>query len=120
MTDATEIVQNYHRAWTSGDVDTALKLVSEAVRCYTPDPGVTTKEQWREYVTGFVPSLTAAPELNRMTNGDRVALWYYPQTEATKTTLASEHFVVQDGLIVEICLVFDRLGYMVPEKGERP
>ena len=56
--------------------------------------------------------LTAAPELTRMTDGDRVALWYFPQTAVTTTTLASELFTVRSGQIVEIRLAFDRLGYM--------
>ena len=47
-----------------------------------------------------------------MTDGDRVALWYFPQTAATNTTLASELFTVRDGQIVEIRLAFDRLGYI--------
>jgi hypothetical protein len=33
----------------------------------------------------------------------------------TTTTLASEMFTVHDGLIVEIRLAFDRLGYVPPE-----
>ena len=52
-----------------------------------------------------------------MTDGDRVALWYYPQTAVTHTTLASELFTVREGQIVEIALAFDRLGYL-PEHRE--
>jgi ketosteroid isomerase-like protein len=105
-------VQSYHDAWTRGDVDQALTLVSDDVRCFAPDESVTTKAEWREYLAGFVPMLTGAPELTRMSDGNRVALWYFPQTAATSTTLASELFVVEDGQIVEIRLAFDRLGYM--------
>lgn len=111
MTTAIEVVQTYHQAWTSGDVDRALMLVSDDVRCFAPDHAVSTKEDWREYLSAFVPMLTSAPELTRMSDSNRVALWYYPQTENTKTTLASELFVVENGSIVEIRLAFDRLGY---------
>jgi ketosteroid isomerase-like protein len=110
--DAQTVVQSYHDAWTRGDVDQALTLVSDDVRCFAPDESVTTKAEWREYLAGFVPMLTGAPELTRMSDGNRVALWYFPQTAATSTTLASELFVVEDGQIVEIRLAFDRLGYM--------
>ncbi|MCP2635259.1 nuclear transport factor 2 family protein [Microbacterium sp. HD4P20] len=111
MTSALDIVQSYHASWTSGDVDHALTHLSDDVRCFAPDPEVRTKEEWRKYLNAFVPMLTAAPELTRMTDSDRVALWYYPQTETSKTVLASELFVVEDGAIVEIRLAFDRLGY---------
>lgn len=52
-TDALSTVEAYHRAWTSG-----------------------------AYLTGFVPMLTDAPEHTRMTDGNRVALWYFPQRQS--------------------------------------
>jgi ketosteroid isomerase-like protein len=114
--DAVSIVEAYHRAWTSGNVDQALTLVSDEVRCYAPDEDVTTKSDWHQYLAGFVPMLTGAPEHARMANDDQVALWYFPQTAATRTTLASELFTVRDGQIVEIRLAFDRLGYVPREQ----
>jgi hypothetical protein len=112
MTDAADIVQNYHEAWTSGDVDRAMMLVSDDAQCFAPDPGVRRREDWRRYLSGFAPRLVAAPELTRMVDSNRVALWHFPQTELTKSTLASELFVVENGLIAEIRLTFDRLGYV--------
>lgn len=112
---ALSIVEAYHQAWTAGDVDRALNYVSDDVRCFAPDENVTTKDDWRDYLSAFVPMLTAAPEHARMNDGDRVGLWYFPQTPVTKTTLASELFTVRDGQIVEIRLAFDRLGY-VPQQ----
>jgi len=113
-TTAIEVVRSYHAAWTSGDIDRAMTLVSEDLRCSAPDPRVTTKDAWRQYLSGFAPRLTGTPELAQMTDAARVALWYYPQTETTKSTLASELFVVEDGRIAEIHLTFDRLGYAPP------
>ena len=109
--DALSIVAAYHQAWTHGDVDRALTYVSDDVRRFAPDESVTTKSDWQHYLTSFVPMLTGAPEHARMSDGDRVALWYFPQTAATTTTLASELFTVASGKIVEIRLAFDRLGY---------
>ena len=116
--DALSTVEAYYPAWTSGDVDRALTYVSDDVRCFAPDENVTSKNDWHDYLAGFVPMLTGAPEHSRMTDGDRVALWYFPQTAVTTTTLASELFRVRDGQIVEIRLAFDRLGY-IPQQ-EQP
>lgn len=113
---AQSTVDAYHRAWTGGDVDQALTYMSDDVRCFAPDPDVTTKTQWHEYLSGFVPMLTGAPEHARMAQGSQVALWYFPQTAMTTTTLASELFTVRDGQIVEIRLAFDRLGYLPSEQ----
>ena len=110
-----EVVEAYHRAWTSGDVDLALTYLADDLECSAPDPEITTKQGWRVYLSRFAPRLTAVPELARMTDGDRVALWYYPQTASTTTTLASELFTVREGRITAIHLSFDRLGYMPPQ-----
>ena len=109
---ALSTVEAYHQAWTGGDVDEALSYVSDDVHCFAPDENVTTTSDWHHYLTSFVPMLTGAPEHARMTDGDRVALWYFPQTSTTTATLASELFTVRNGEIVEIRLAFDRLGYM--------
>lgn len=114
--DPSPIVQAYHNAWTSGHVDRAMAYVSDNVRCFAPDENVRTKDDWHQYLSGFVPMLTGAPAHAEMTDGNRVALWYFPQTAVTKTTLASELFTIEDGQIVEIRLAFDRLGYVPPEQ----
>lgn len=114
--DPSTIVQAYHDAWTSGDVDLALTYLSEDVRCFAPDENVGTKDDWRQYLSGFVPMLTGAQAHTEMSDGNRVALWYFPQTAVTTTTLASELFTVEDGRIIEIRLVFDRLSYVPPEQ----
>jgi ketosteroid isomerase-like protein len=110
--DTLSIVRAYHQAWTGGDVDHALRYVADDMRCFAPDENVTTKSDWRGYLTAFVPRLTAVPEHTYMVDGDHVALWYFPQTAVTTTTLASELFTVRDGQIVEIRLAFDRLSYV--------
>ena len=74
--DPTSVVEAYHRAWTSGDVDQALGHLSDDVQCFAPDEDIRTKDDWRRYLTAFVPMLTGAPEHSRMTEGNRIALWY--------------------------------------------
>lgn len=110
-----DVVDAYHQAWTRGDVDRAMTYMAQDVRCYAPDEAVTTKADWHEYLARFVPMLISAPEHTRIVDGDRVALWYFPQTAVTTTTLASELFTVQDGRITEVRLAFDRLGYVPAE-----
>lgn len=114
-TTPVAIVEAYHQAWTSGDVDLALTYLADSVACSAPDPEITTKTQWRAYLSAFVPMLTGTPELTRMTDGNRVALWYFPQTVVTDTTLASELFTVEGEQITDIRLSFDRLSYMPPQ-----
>lgn len=55
-----------------------------------------------------------AVDIAGFAEGERVALFYYPQTAATSTAPAAECFTVRHGAIVESVLVFDRLSFGPP------
>ena len=61
--------------------------------------------------------LTGIGDIAEFVDGDRVALFYYPQTATTSTTPAAEFFTVEGGKIAESVLIFDRLSYGPPEQG---
>lgn len=58
--------------------------------------------------------LTGIGDIAEFTDGDRVALFYYPQIAATSTAPAAEFFTVEDGRIATSVLIFDRLSYGPP------
>lgn len=112
---AHETVRAYHRAWTSGRIDEAMSLVAEDVTCRAPGIDLDGVAAYREYIAGFAPSLTGLADIAEFADGERVALFYYPRTEATSTAPAAECFTVRDGRIAESVLVFDRLSFAPPE-----
>lgn len=114
---AHDIVRKYHQAWTSGDIDTAMELVSDEITCRAPGIDLDGKDAYRGFIGGFAPMLTGIGDIAEFADGDRVALFYYPQTAATSTTSAAEFFTVADRKIVESVLIFDRLSYGPPEQG---
>ena len=111
---AYDIVQKYHRAWTSGDIDTAMSYVADDVACRAPGVDLDGKDAYRAFIGGFAPMLTGIGDIAEFVDGDRVALFYYPQTAATSTTPAAEFFTVTGGMIAESVLIFDRLSYGPP------
>jgi ketosteroid isomerase-like protein len=113
---AYEIVQTYHRAWTSGDIDTAMNQVADDICCRAPGADLEGKDVYREFIGGFAPMLTGIGDIAEFVDGDRVALFYYPQTAATSATPAAELFTVDDGKITESVLIFDRLSYRPPQR----
>jgi ketosteroid isomerase-like protein len=114
MDTAYDIVQGYHRAWTSGDVEQAMTYVANDITCRAPGVDLKGKEAYARYIGGFAPTLTGIGDIAEFSDGDRVALFYYPQTAATSTAPAAEYFTVRDGRISESILVFDRLSYGPP------
>lgn len=108
---AHDVVKNYHRAWTGGDVEHAMTLVADDITCRAPGIDFSGKEAYQGFIAGFAPALTGVADIAEFAQGDRVALFYYPQTAATSTTPAAECFTVRDGKISESVLIFDRLSY---------
>ena len=119
MTESTSnpmtVIQRYHRAWTSGDIDSAMDLVADDITCRAPGINLTGKDQYREFIGGFAPALTGLVDIASFAEGERVALFYYPQTAATSTAPAAECFTVENGLITDSVLIFDRLSFAPPE-----
>lgn len=111
---ALDTVLAYHRAWTSGDIDQAMGKVADDIVCHAPGEDLTGKDAYRGYLADFAPHLTGLRDVASFSDGDRVALFYYPQTAVTSTTPAAECFTVRDGLIAESVLVFDRLSFAPP------
>lgn len=116
MTNQTayDVVQAYHRAWTTSDVEAAMSYVADGIVCRAPGVDLDGKQAYRDYIAGFAPKLTGIGDIAEFIDGDRVALFYYPQTAATSTAPAAECFTVRDGRIVESVLTFDRLSYAHP------
>ena len=115
MANPTTVIQRYHRAWTSGDIDSAMDLVADDITCRAPGIDLTGKDQYRDFIGGFAPALTGLADIASFADGNRVALFYYPQTAATSTAPASECFTVENGLITDSVLIFDRLSFAPPE-----
>lgn len=113
-TTALDTVLDYHLAWTSGDVDRAMSRVADDIVCHAPGEDLTGKDAYRGYLADFAPHLTGLRDVASFADGDRVALFYYPQTAVTSTAPAAEYFTVRDGLIAESVLVFDRLSFAPP------
>jgi ketosteroid isomerase-like protein len=112
---AAATVRKYHEAWTSNDVDAAMEFVAEDVVCHAPGGDLVGRAAYDEFIRSFAPMLTGTPEIAEFEDGERVALFYLPQTAVTATTVCGELFAVRDGLVVETWLAFDRLSYGPPQ-----
>lgn len=114
---AYDIVKKYHNAWTSGNIEKAMSYVAEDITCRAPGVDLDSKDAYQGFIGGFAPMLTGIGDIAEFTDGNRIALFYYPQTAATSTTPAAEFFTVKDGKIANSVLIFDRLSYGPPEQG---
>ncbi|MBK8435197.1 MAG: nuclear transport factor 2 family protein [Austwickia sp.] len=111
---ALDIVRCYHQAWTRGDVEEAMTYVDDDVIARVPGKDLPGKAAYQAFIAGFAPNLTGVADIAEFTDGQRVALFYYPHTASASTAPAAECFTVRNGQIVENVLVFDRLSFGPP------
>lgn len=102
---------DYHRAWTSGDVDGALEYATDDIACHAPGVDLTGKDSYRAFLGGFAPTLTGLTDVAAFGDDEHVALFYYPHTEQTSTAPAAELFTFKGGKIAESILIFDRRSF---------
>lgn len=115
---ARTIVSAYHQAWTSGDIDKAMSVISDDITCRAPGVDLKGKEAYRGFIAGFAPMLTGITDIADLAADNRVALFYYPETAKTTTAPAAEFFTIRGGLISESVLIFDRPSYSPPDQDE--
>ena len=107
---ALEAVQEYHRAWTGGDLSGAMKYISDDIVCRAPAGNVAGKDAYREFLGGFAQQMTGLTDVAALGYDEQVMLFYYPHTAVTSEAPVAELFTVRDGQIVESLLIFDRLS----------
>lgn len=113
--NAYDIVMNYHRAWTNGNIDAAMAYIADDIVCSAPGVKLEGKDQYREFIGRFAPRLTGIGDIADFADDNRIALFYYPQTLETQTAAAAEFFTVVNGKIARSVLIFDRLSYGAPK-----
>ena len=111
---AHDVVTKYHQAWTNGHVEKAMNYVADDITCRAPGVDLQGRDAYRGFIGGFAPMLTGIGDIAEFADGNRVALFYYPQTAATSTAPAAEFLTVTNGKISESVLIFDRLAYGPP------
>jgi len=114
------IVEAYHRAWTGGDVEAAMAFVADDVACRAPGVDLHGKSEYEQFIGGFAPRLTGLIDIASFADGNRVALFYCPQTAVADAAPVAECFTVEGGKIVDSVLIFDRLSFAPPQTKRSP
>ncbi|GAB3280963.1 nuclear transport factor 2 family protein [Kineosporia babensis] len=102
----------YFEAWTTGDVDTALKYVAPDVLALTPNGRIEGAEAFRGFVGNFTSRITRIELLKLVADDESAVLFYESDTDASQGALAAEYLTVQDGLITVARYAFDRLPFV--------
>ena len=106
---AQKIAADYSRAWTSGDVDTAMSYLAEDIVCDAPAGRIEGAPAYRRFTEDFVAKLTGCTITNVLGDDANAAVVYSLDTRLARGFQAVEYVTVEDGKITRILTVFDRL-----------
>jgi len=108
---AARTAVEYFEKWTAKDLDGAMAMLSDDFVSHTPSGRVEGPKAYAEFLRGFVQILTGA-HIIAVFGDEYTALMYYDTSSApVPDGPGAEWFRVEDGVIVEGRIVFDRLPF---------
>jgi len=113
MTDnkALVVVLAYYRAWTGGDLDTAMTYIADDVVCDAPAGRLTGAEAYRAFMAPFAGMLKSAELIGAFGDDERAVIVYDTTTTLVESGPAAECVTVRDGRITHNRFIFDRLPF---------
>ena len=106
-----QIALAYHRAWTSHDMEAAMKYVAEDVVCDAPPGRLTGAAALRGFMGPFADMLTSSELLAAYGDEGGAVVIYDTANPAVASAPAAEFHQVRDGRITALRIVFDRLPF---------
>jgi ketosteroid isomerase-like protein len=109
---AMAVALAYHRAWTSKNVDEALRHVANDIVCDAPSGQLRGIDQYRPFLANFAPLVTDFDMIAALGDADTAILVYDLHTIPVSSGLTCECFTVRDGRITRNRLIFDQTPYI--------
>lgn len=105
--ETRSIVRAYHRAWTTKDFDSAVRLLAPDLKVEVPINDYPTTESFAKAVIGFGALVRRVDLLAEFTNGNEAMLLYDMDVEKLGAMRVAEHFTVNNGRITRIRQIHD-------------
>jgi SnoaL-like domain len=106
---AQKIAEGFVRAWTGGDVETALTFVADDVVCEAPNGTFKGVDGLRQFLAPFVSTITSATVIDVLGDDTHAAAVYVTETPFLKNFRGMDYLTVVDGKITHVISHFDLL-----------
>jgi hypothetical protein len=117
MTDpnstALRTALSFHRAWTGGSLDEAVRHLADDVVCDAPAGRLEGVAAYREFLTPFVRMLTGTELIAAFGDDERAIVVYDSATTLVPSGPAAECVTVRNGRIIYNRFIFDRLPFQL-------
>jgi ketosteroid isomerase-like protein len=115
MTDDTgpalQVALAYYQAWTSNDIDAAMRHLAEDVVCDAPAGRIEGVQAYRQFLGPFAEMLIDSELLAAFGDETKAVLVYDTRTPPVASGPGAECLTVRDGKIVYNRFIFDRLPF---------
>lgn len=111
MSDALATMHAYFDAWTSKDLDRAMRFVAEYVICDAPAGRIEGAGDYREFMAPFVEILVSVRLRAAFGDGDMAVVVSDTETAPVASAPAAECVTVLDGKIAYSRFIFDRAPF---------
>ena len=115
--EALRVMTAYHRAWTAGDLDTAMTYVDGDIVCDAPAGRIEGAAAYRQFMAPFVAMLVRAEPVAAFGDETTAMIVYDTETTLVKSGPAAECVTVHGGRIVHSRFIFDRLPFQQARAG---
>ncbi len=108
---ALRVALAYYRAWTSHDIETAMRYIADDIVCDAPAGRLVGAEAYRGFMAPFVGILTGATLLAAFGDETTAVVVYDTETLPVKSAPGAECVTVENGRITRSRFIFDRAPF---------
>jgi ketosteroid isomerase-like protein len=108
---ALHVALAYYQAWTSKDVDAAMRHLADDVVCDAPAGRIEGVQAYRQFLGPFAQMLISTELLAAFGDDTKAVLVYDTRTPPVASGPGAECLTVRDGKIVHNRFIFDRLPF---------
>jgi hypothetical protein len=101
----------YHEAWTSHDVDGAMKYIADDIVCDAPAGRIEGRKAFLDFMGPFVQILTGSALIAAFGDDETAVVVYDTQTVPVASAPAAEYVTVTSGRITYSRFIFDRAPF---------
>jgi ketosteroid isomerase-like protein len=121
MTESTgpalQVALAYYQAWTSKDVEGAMRHLADDVVCDAPAGRLQGIDAYRQFLGPFAQLLLGSELLAAFGDDTTAVLVYDTRTPPVASAPGAECLTVRDGKIVHNRFIFDRLPFETARRG---
>jgi ketosteroid isomerase-like protein len=108
---ALQVALAYYQAWTSKDIDAAMRHLADDIVCDAPAGRIEGVQAYRQFLGPFAQLLISSELLAAFGDETTAVLVYDTRTPPVASAPGAECLTISDGKVVYNRFIFDRLPF---------